>query len=221
MLKLYSYWRSSSSYRVRIALALKNLDCEIIPVHLVRDGGEQNAAEFRRINPLGYVPCLIDGPVVITQSMAIIDYLNAAYPPKEPARSLLPDDDPVRRAKILSFAMTIIADVQPLQNISVLNHVVQHYDLPGEERIAWSKKWIERGFTALETVLSREPETLCCFGEHPTVADVVLVPQMYNARRFGVDLTPYPNLVRAAEHCEKLPAFMAAHPDQQPDAQAV
>lgn len=211
-MQLYGYWRSSSSYRVRIALALKGLDYENVAVHLVQ--GAQNAPEYKARNPQGYVPCLVDGDLTLFQSLTIIDYLDRKYP--EP--QLIPDDFSARAA-VLSFAQLIACDIQPLQNVSVLKHVTRNIESPDAERAAWSQHWMAKGFAALEAILAVRPQADCCFGMTPSLADVMLVPQMYNAERFALDLGPYPNLVRVTAHCRSLPAFAVAHPDRQPDAQ--
>ncbi|WP_348672539.1 maleylacetoacetate isomerase [uncultured Abyssibacter sp.] len=213
-MQLYSYWRSSSSYRVRIALELKGLDYGIVPVHLVRDGGEQHRDDYRRLNPQGYVPMLVHGPHRITQSMAIIDYLDRVFP--EPA---LTPDDPGKRATVLAFAQTIAADIQPLQNLSVLRYLTETLGHPDPVRVQWSAHWIYKGLRALESVVAEHPRHACCFGDTPGLAEVCLVPQMYNAERFGVDLDALPELVRVTNHCRAMPAFQRAHPDCQPDAE--
>lgn len=211
-MQLFGYWRSSSSYRVRIALALKGLAYDNMPVHLVE--GAQHAPEYKARNPQGYVPCLIDGDLTLFQSLTIIDYLDRKY-----AQPQLIPDDFGERAAVLSFSQIVACDIQPLQNVSVLKHVTREQKSPDAARAAWSQHWMGKGFAALETVLAARPEMPCCFGPEPSLADVVLVPQMYNAERFALDLAPYPNLLRVTEHCRGLPAFVAAHPDQQPDAQ--
>lgn len=211
MIQLYGYWRSSSSYRVRIALALKGLDYDNRPVHLVQR--DQDDPDYRRLNPQGYVPCLVDGDVVLTQSLAIMEYLDAVHP----GPALLPAD-PVARAHVQGFAQTIACDIQPLQNVSVLNHLVRELHHDDSIKATWSRHWIARGLAALEARLADATEHACCFGEAPSLADVCLIPQMYNAERFGVDLGAFPHLVRVTTHCRALEAFQAAHPDNQPDA---
>lgn len=211
-MQLYGYWRSSSSYRVRIALALKGLAYDNMPVHLVQ--GQQRTPEYLARNPQGYVPCLVDGEHTLTQSLAIIDYLDRTYP--EPR--LIPDAAGPRAA-VLAFAQIIACDIQPLQNVSVLKHVSSALGQPDSARAAWARHWMANGFAPLEAMLAARPPADCCFGDTPSLADVVLVPQMYNAERFELDLTPYPNLVRVTAHCRGLDAFAAAHPDRQPDAQ--
>jgi maleylpyruvate isomerase len=209
-MKLYGYWRSSSAWRVRIGLALKVLSYEYVAVHLVRDGGHQYSAEHVARNPMAQVPVLEvegpGGPVFLSQSLAILAWLDATHP--EPA--LLPAE-PFARARTLQLAEMINSGIQPLQNLTVLRSVE---DLGGE-RMAWGREVIGRGFDALETLAGTGPFFV---GSGPTMADLFLVPQMYNARRFGVDLDPYPNLRRIEAACVELPAFQVAHPDRQPDA---
>lgn len=213
MLKLYSYWRSSSSYRVRIALALKGVPYEYLPVHLVRDGGEQHAPEFLALNPQGRVPLLVDGDFVLGQSLAIFDYLEARFP--QP--SLLPSD-PRQRARMWAFCHAIAADVQPLQNTGVLNYLTEVLKLDSTQKSAWLRFWLERGLTALEAELKDAPASDCVFGDTPTFADCTLLPQVYAAERFGCDSGKYPRLHATALRLRERPAFAQAHPDRQPDA---
>ena len=214
MIRLYSYWRSSSSYRVRIALELKRVAYELVPVHLVRNGGEQRRDAYRSMNPQQYVPLLEDGATRISQSLAIIDYLEALAP--DPA--LLPEQ-PASRAAVLSFAQTIASDIQPLQNLSVLQYLTDELGHAPAMRQQWSAHWIDRGLQSLESQLAACAPFTCCFSDEPGLADVCLVPQMYNAERFGVDLERMPRLVRITRHLRALPAFQRAHPDHQPDAE--
>lgn len=213
MLELHAYWRSSASYRVRIALNLKGLPYRVVPVHLLRDGGEQHSAAYRQLNPQARVPLLVDGEFRLSQSLAILDYLEARHP--QPA--LLPDE-PRLRARVLAFCHAIAADVQPLQNLSVLHYLEHTLGIDAEARQAWTRHWIDRGLAALEAERAPDDPGRYCFGDRPTLADCVLVPQIYAARRFGANLDRYPQLVAIAERCEALPAFQAAHPDRQPDA---
>ncbi|MGH8444856.1 MAG: maleylacetoacetate isomerase [Solimonas sp.] len=213
-MRLYSYWRSSASYRVRIALNLKGLDYEIVPIHLVRDGGQQYGAAYRAVNPQQRVPFLVDGELKLGQSLAIVDYLDARHP--EPR--LIPAEAEARAA-VLAFALAVAADIQPLQNTGTLNYLRDVLKLDAEQRTAWLKHFIDRGLTALETEAAARPPTPFAFGNAPTLADCALVPQMFAAVRFGCDPARYPNLVRIAEHCNTLPAFQRAHPAQQPDAE--
>ncbi len=213
MLRLYSFWRSSASYRVRIALNLKQLPYEYVPVHLTRDGGEQNKPEYRALNPQGRVPLLVDGEFRLGQSMAILDYLESRFP----SPALLPGD-PVQRARILAFCHAIAADIQPLQNTGPLTHLVQVLGVTEAQRDDWARHWIQRGLEALETEAARQPTSACVFGDEPTLADCVLVPQIYNAERYHCDPRGYPRLAAIAEALRQRPKFVAAHPDRQPDA---
>ncbi|WP_028081615.1 maleylacetoacetate isomerase [Solimonas soli] len=214
MLKLYSYWRSSASYRVRIALDLKGLDYEIVPIHLLRDGGEQHSDAYRALNPQQRVPFLIDGDVRLGQSLAILDYLDARYPQPR----LMPADARAR-VEVLAFAQAIIADVQPLQNTATLDYLRDVLKIDEAQRGEWLRHFIDRGLSALETETAARPGTPFAFGEAPTLADCALVPQMFAAQRFGCDMQRYPRLVRIAGHCNTLPAFQRAHPARQPDAE--
>ncbi|MDC3960253.1 maleylacetoacetate isomerase [Polyangium jinanense] len=214
-MKLYGYWRSSCSYRVRIALHLKGIPFENIPVHLVKDGGEQFRDDYREKNPMAQVPTLEveEGGVVheLGQSVAIIEWLEERYP----ERPLLPADS-FLRARTRQLAETINAGIQPFQNLSVLKLVKT--ELGGDEQ-AFARRFIEKGLSAYQT-LAGPVQGRFSVGDAPTVADVFLVPQLYAARRFGVDLGPFPSLVRIEEQCASLPAFQAAHPDRQIDAVA-
>jgi maleylacetoacetate isomerase len=213
MLKLYSFWRSSASYRVRIALNLKGLEVEYVPVHLVRDGGEQNAPAYLALNPQGRVPLLVDGDFRLGQSMAILDYLEARHP--QPA--LVPADAR-ERARMLSFCHAIVADTQPLQNTGPVKYLGDHFGVDDAGKAAWMRHWIERGLGALEQERHATPETPFAFGQAPTWADCVLVPQVYNADRWDCDASRFPRLHALARRLMQLPAFAAAHPDRQPDA---
>ncbi|HWP94551.1 MAG TPA: maleylacetoacetate isomerase [Gammaproteobacteria bacterium] len=211
---LYTYFRSSASYRVRIALNLKGIAAEYRFVHLVRDGGEQHKPEYRRLNPQGRVPALVVDGRTLTQSLAIIEYLEETHP--EPA--LLPGD-PLGRARVRALAHTVASDIQPLGNLAVLQYLERELGIDQARREAWARHWIAQGFTALETLLAGDERTgRFCHGDAPTLADVCLVPQMFNARRMGLDLTPYPTLVRIDAECRKLEAFARAAPENQPDA---
>ena len=213
MLKLYSYWRSSASYRVRIALALKGIAYEYAPVHLVRDGGEQNQPAYRAINPQGRVPYLVDGEFGLGQSLAILEYLEARFP--QPA--LIPADVQ-QRARMWAFCHAISADIQPLQNTSVLNYLSHELKLSDEQKSLWLRHWIERGLGALEQERAASADSTYVFGDTPTLADCLLVPQVYAAERFGCDTAKFPRLHAVAQGLRSLPAFIAAHPEQQPDA---
>ena len=216
-MKLHTYWRSSSAYRVRIGLALKDLACEQVPVHLVRDGGEQHAEAYRALNPQSLVPALeLDDGTVLTQSLAILEYLDEAHP--EPA--LLPAD-PAGRARVRALAQLVAADMQPLNNLRVLRHLKRGLGLDQDAVNRWYRHWVATGFTALERRLAAEEQTgAFCHGDTPGLADVVLVPQVYNAQRFDCPLDRYPVLMAIHERCVALPAFQAAAPEAQPDAEA-
>ncbi len=213
MLKLYSYWRSSASYRVRIALNLKGLAYETIPVHLVKDGGQQHQPAYRALNPQGRVPLLVDGDFKLGQSLAIFGYMESQHP--EPA--LLPAD-PKQRARVWQFCEAINADMQPLHNLGPLGYISREFGISEEQKLAWIRHWIDRGLSALEQDIADLPERAFVFGDTPSYADCCLVPQMYAARRFGGDLAKYPRLAVLSTRLEQRPAFVAAHPEQQPDA---
>jgi len=213
--KLYGYWRSSSAWRVRIALAWKGITYVNQPVSLVKNGGEQHTPAFREKNPLGQVPVLeldpeADGTVRrLTQSMAILEYLEQLYP--QPP--LLPAD-PWPRARARQLAEMVNAGIQPLQNLALLQHVKAV--LSGEPDV-WVRHFVGKGLAALESVAAEAPGAFLV-GDAPSFADLYLVPQLYSARRYGVDLGPFPTLTRVEAACAALPAFQAAHADVQPDA---
>ena len=214
MLQLYSYWRSSASYRVRIGLNLKGLAYEIIPVHLVREGGAQHSAQFRQINPQQLVPVLQHGHRKLRQSLAILEYLDEVWP--EPA--LLPSTSRDRQ-RARALAHLIACDIHPLNNLRVLQYLEQEWNVPQPERDEWVRHWITEGLAAAEAMLADHPSTdTYCEGTLPGLADCCLIPQLYNARRFGVDVTAYPTLQRIEEACLALPEFDAARPERQPDA---
>ncbi len=215
-MKLYTYWRSSAAYRVRIALNLKGLEAEQIPVDLAPPKSESETPEFRKINPAGKIPALdLGGGTMLTQSLAIISYLDETHP--EPP--LLPRD-PQERAAVRAFAQTIACDVHPLNNIRVLKFLWGPMGVDREKVIGlWYPEWVRSGLEALEETLARRGgRGPYAFGESVTLADVCLVPQLYNARRFEVDLSAYERLVRIDAECMKLEAFARAAPDVQPDA---
>jgi maleylacetoacetate isomerase len=215
-IKLYSYWRSSAAYRVRIALNLKGLNYEQIPVHLVRDGGEQHRPEFRAVNPQELVPVLVDGRRVIRQSMAIIEYLEDVNQDR-PLLPAMPRD----RAHVRGLAQLIACDVHPLNNLRVMQYLERELGADAAARERWMKHWIELGFRAFEAILVDDAATgEFCHGDAPGLADACLVPQVYNAKRFGVDLAPYPTIAAINERCLALPEFDAARPENQPGATA-
>ncbi|WP_341501490.1 maleylacetoacetate isomerase [Gallaecimonas sp. GXIMD4217] len=211
-MKLYGYWRSSAAYRVRMALNLKGLVAEQLPVHLVRDGGEQHKAEYAALNPAELVPTLVDGDLVINQSLAIIEYLDERYP----ELPLLPRD-PAERAQVRALALDIACDVHPLNNLRVLQYLAGELGVSDEQKSAWYHHWIQVGFAAFEKRL-QETAGEYCFGNSITLADLCLVPQVYNAERFKVDLSPYPTLVAVYERLMLVEAISQAAPEAQPDA---
>jgi maleylacetoacetate isomerase len=218
-LKLYTYFRSSASFRVRIALNLKGLDVEMVHIHLVRQGGQQLSEEFRRINPEALVPALVDeednGQQVLTQSLAIMEYLDEMYP--EPP--LLPAA-PLDRAYVRSIALAIACDIHPLNNLRVLRYLVRDLKVSEEDKNAWYRHWCEQGLAALEAKVSADGRAgKFCFGDTPTLADCCLVPQIFNARRLDCDLSGMPTLLRIAENCARLDAFSMAEPAKQADAE--
>jgi maleylacetoacetate isomerase len=214
MKKLYDYFRSSAAYRVRIALNLKGLDYQHVGVHLVRDGGRQLAEDYARLNPQRLVPALDDDGVFLTQSLAILEYLEEVHP--EPP--LLPKDPP-GRARVRALALAIACEIHPLNNLRVLKYLTGPLAVSEAEKTAWYRHWIVEGFDAIEALLARDPTTgAYCHGGRPGLADTCLVPQVFNARRFQVDLAPYPTIRRIEETCQTLPAFERARPENQPDA---
>ena len=212
MLKLYTYFRSSAAYRVRIALNLKGLDYDSAPVHLLRDGGEQRRAQYTALNPQGLVPMLQDDTLVLTQSLAIIEYLEEL----RPVPPLLPNTR-AGRARVRAIAMLIACDIHPLNNLRVLQYLEHDLGVEESQRHRWYQHWIEDGFAALERMLP-EGGGLYCHGDTPTLADCCLVPQVANALRFHVPLNHYPRLLAVYQRCQDLEAFKRAAPESQSDA---
>jgi maleylacetoacetate isomerase len=212
-MKLYGYWRSSATYRVRITLALKGLDYEQEQVDLRT--GRQHSGEFRTLNPHELVPCLIDGEACLTQSLAIIEYLDERYPKPR----LIPQD-PVRRAEARALALAIACDIHPINNLRVQKYLQTPLGLDQQAVDAWSRHWIEQGFTGLEAVAHKRPGQFLA-GESITVADVCLVPQLYNARRVQTPLDRFPALLAIEQRLLALPAFQQARPEAQPGAEPV
>jgi len=217
MMHFYGYFRSSSAYRCRIAFNLKGISAEFLPIHLRRNGGEQKTSAYRVVNPQALVPALeTNEGLVLTQSLAIIEWLDETHP--EPA--LLPSD-PGRRALVRGFAQAIACDIHPLQNLRVLDYLKSELGQDQAGVDAWCQRWISDGLNACENLLERADSTgPFAFGETPGLADICLIPQMFSADRFGVDLTAMPRLRAVRDACEALPAFADAHPSRQPDSEA-
>lgn len=214
-LKLYTYWRSSAAYRVRIALNLKGLAYESAPKHLLRDGGEQRQSNYLALNPQGLVPGLEHDGAFIAQSLAICEYLEEIAP--EPR--LLPGSA-LDRANVRAMALAVACDIHPLNNLRVLQYLRSEFGQDDEAVNRWIRHWIGRGFEALETWVARHSrDGRHCYGDSVTLADVFLVPQVFNARRFAVDMAAFPRLAAVSAHLGGLSAFAAALPDAQPDAE--
>ena len=213
MLKLYTYFRSSAAYRVRIALNLKGLPYESVPVHLLRDGGEQHAPDYAQLNPAELVPTLVDGEHALGQSLAIIEYLDEVHP----SPSLLPGNA-LARARIRTLAQSIACDMHPLNNLRVLQYLAREHQLDEAAKAMWVRHWITLGFTALEAQLQHASTGVFCHGDTPTLADCCLVPQMFNARRFNTPLDAFPTICRIEAACLALDAFQRAAPEVQADA---
>jgi maleylacetoacetate isomerase len=208
MIELYNYYRSTASFRVRIALNLKGIEYKAIPTHLINNGGEQHSADYKKLNPHELVPLFKDGDRIISQSLAIIEYLDEVYP--NPA--LLPQE-PFNKAKVRAFSLAIAADLHPLNNLRVLQYLTNTLKLSEDQKNHWYKHWIQKEFSALEQDLA-DNKYQYCFGDTPGLADIVLVPQFYNARRFSCDLNLYPTLTRIDAHCQKHEAFVKAWPNE-------
>ncbi|MBT3534999.1 MAG: maleylacetoacetate isomerase [Rhodospirillaceae bacterium] len=211
-MKLYGYWRSSAAYRVRIGLNLKNLEVEEEFVHLQRL--EQRGDDYLTLNPQGLVPTLIDGDVCLSQSLAILEYLDETHP--EPP--LLPSD-PAGRARVRQLAQVVACDIHPIDNLKVLNFLTNEMGVSDEGRLTWYRHWVNQGLEGLEGLVASHPATgRFCHGDQPSLADLCLVPQLYNARRFDVNLDLYPILQSIDAACQSLQAFTKAAPEAQSDA---
>jgi maleylacetoacetate isomerase len=209
-MKLYSFFNSSTSFRVRIALALKGLSYEYAGVNL--RSGEQGREEYRALSPAAIVPTLVDGDVKLTQSLAIIDYLDHRYP--EPR--LIPQD-PLARARVLEIAQTIACEIHPINNIRVLKYLSGPLGVSEADKSAWYRHWVDEGLSAVESLLAAGPASACCVGDTPTLADCCLVPQVANAMRMGCDLSRFERIGAIYAHCMQQQAFIDAAPQQQPD----
>lgn len=211
-MRLYTYWRSSAAYRVRIALALKGISAEQVPVHLVRGGGEQHGSAYRAINPQERVPALeLDDGTVLIQSPAILEYLEEVFP----TPPLLPVA-PVERAKVRAVAGIIGCDIHPPNNSSQLTYLRRELGQSEEQVAAWIARWIHDGFRAVEQLID---DAGYCFGPTPSLADIYLIPQVFSARRFNVPLDGFARILRVDALAATHPAFAAAHPARQPDAE--
>jgi maleylpyruvate isomerase len=215
MLKLYSYFRSSAAFRVRIALELKGLPFEYVPVHLLRDGGQQFSEAYTQLNANALVPTLLDGDHALGQSLAIVEYLDETHP--EPP--LLPGTA-LDRAYVRALSQAIACDIHPLNNLRVLKYLKHTLGVAEEAKDAWYKHWVELGLTSLNTTLEREGKAgRFCFGDTPTLADICLVPQVFNAQRFQIEVGRFPAIAKVFEACMAETAFQKAAPAAQPDAE--
>lgn len=215
-MKLYGYFRSSAAYRVRIALNVKGIDFQTVAVHLLKDGGQQLSDTYKALNPTALVPTLVDGELTIGQSMAILEYLEETHP--QPP--LLPADS-AGRARVRAISQTIACDIHPLNNLRVLKYLKHSLGVDEEAKNAWYRHWIAVGLSSVEAMLADSAATgRYCHGDQITMADVLLVPQVSNARRFECDLSSMPTINRIVAACSELDAFQRAEPSRQPDADA-
>ena len=211
-MKLYGYWRSSAAYRVRIALHLKQIECEHESVHLVKEGGQQHHPDYVELNPMELVPTLVDGELTLNQSMAILDYLEAKYPQTPLLPKALED-----KVQAKAIAYDIACDIHPVNNLRILQYLTGPLGHSDEEKVAWYKHWVDVGFASLDKKLQKTVGQYC-YGNEVSWADICLIPQVYNAERFNVDMTKYPTIKKIADNCRKLDAFIKAAPENQPDA---
>ncbi|MEZ8737563.1 maleylacetoacetate isomerase [Vibrio sp. 10N.222.54.F6] len=219
---LYGYWRSSAAYRVRIGLNLKQLDYESKSVHLVRNGGEQHDPHYRELNASELVPVLVDGEVKLNQSLTILQYLDESYLcESSPDSLLIPEQTPLRY-QALAMAQDIAIEIHPLNNLRVLQYLERELSCEQEARMDWLHHWMNQGFRALEEKLAKHRkahgDSVYSLTDSPCIVDICLVPQVYNALRFGVDMSPYPLINSIVEACNQLPAFIEAMPENQADA---
>jgi maleylpyruvate isomerase len=216
MLKLYTYFRSSASYRVRIALNFKGLDYESLPIHLLREGGEQFKPFYRDVNPQSLVPALVtEEGHYIYQSLAIIEYLEEVYP----TPALIPGlDKPLERARVRGLCLAIACEIHPLNNLRVLKYLKEELQFRDSQKMQWYHHWLEQGFNAIEKDLASQTQrgNYAC-GDQVTWADIFLVPQVYNAERFGFNMEPYPEISKVCAACNEIEAFQKAQPHLQPD----
>jgi maleylacetoacetate isomerase len=215
MIQFHGYFRSSSAYRCRIAFNLKGVEYDFTSVHLRKGGGQQKTPAYRALNPQALVPTLQDGDFTLGQSLAIIEWLEET----QPGPALLPGEANLR-AQVRAFAQVIACDVHPLQNLRVLDYLKDQFGADQAALDAWCGRWIADGLAACEALLAARPQTPFCFGQTPSLADICLIPQVFSAARFKVDISNLPNITRITEACNALPAFAAAHPKTQPDWEA-
>ena len=214
-MKLHSYFRSSASYRVRIALNLKGLSYDLVPVHLLKNGGEQFSDNFRVLNPDALVPVLENNGVALTQSLAIIEYLEETYPSPK-----LLSTTSIDRAWQRSVALMIACDIHPINNLRILQYLTNVLGVSEEEKNTWYRHWCEQGLASVEQMLSQDTRVgRYCYGDAPSLTDCFLIPQIANAKRLQCDLTAMPTLLRINDACLQLESFIHASPAQQPDAE--
>mgnify|MGYP001156783802 FL=1 len=214
-IKLYGYWRSTASYRVRIALNLKGVEYDYVPVHLVNNGGEQHSSEYSQLNPAHLVPTLVDDDedIILNQSLAIIEYLDERY---DSEYRLIPEHR-TERARVRALAQDIACDIQPIGNLRVLNALKGNFEASQDDVAKWAAHWITLGFDGIEKRLQTQAGKFC-FDFDVTLADICLVPQVYNAQRFNVDMSRYPLISKIAKNCNEIDAFKNAMPESQVDA---
>ncbi len=212
---LYSYFRSSAAFRIRIALNIKAIDYQIHPIHLTKDGGQQHHSQYLKLNCQGLVPALAIDDLIISQSSAIFEYLEESYP----RPSMLPDSA-IDRAYVRSLAQIIACDIHPLNNLRTLQYLQKNCNIDDNNKQCWYRHWIQQGFTAFEQRLQEnDNKGLFCFGYTPGLADAFLIPQVYNALRFNIDMLPYPLIKSIYDNCMPQTAFANAAPENQPDAE--
>ena len=213
MIKFYGYFRSSAAYRCRIAFNLKNIDYELIPIHLRKDGGQQNSADYKKINPQSLLPSIEYKGFVLSQSLAIIEWLDDKYP----IPNLLPSDINLR-AKVRAFSQSIACEIHPLQNLRVQNYIKDEFNQDDKKINNWLNRWLGGGLMECEEIIKNLDNNFkFCFGNQPTLADICLVPQIFSAQRFNIDMSGIPKLTEIYNNCCELDAFKEAHPSQQPD----
>ncbi|MCC5856460.1 MAG: maleylacetoacetate isomerase [Idiomarina sp.] len=212
-MKLFGYWRSSASYRVRIGLSLKGIAYDYEPIHLLRSGGEQRTSEYKTLNPAGLVPTLVDDTVVLNQSLAILEYLDSVQ-----AEPRLVPTDPVAAARVRMMALDMAADLQPITNLRILQYLTGTLEIEEGQKMDWIHHWVKTAFQAYELRLAQWGGRYSV-GDTVSMADICLVPQVYNAQRFGVDLTDFPRLIAVYDNLQALDAFQRARPEAQPDAE--